>query len=288
MKRKVFAFFLCACLLTSLVLSASASTELPMVIDDAGLLTDIERNELEEKAKSLRSTYEMDVVILTVDTLNGKSAQNYADDYYDENGYGYGNDYSGILFLLAMEEREWYISTCGDAIYAFPDYGLDRLGELVVPDLSGGDYYNAFVRYLDALPSYFEEYGEGQPMDGHGEPNYNPDPYSPNRREEIVYYQPKHQVNIAVSLLLGVVAAVIVILVMCSTMNTRRRQSGAANYLKPGSYHLYNHQDLFLYSRVSKVRRQENNGGHGGGRSGGSHVHRSSGGRSHGGRGGRF
>ena len=51
-----------------------------------------------------------------------------------------------------------------------------------------------------------------------------------------------------------------------------------------GSWKLTQHRDLFLYSNVSKVRKQDppkNSGG-------GSSVHRSTSGRSHGGGGGKF
>ena len=124
MQKRTISIILCLMLLSVLVLNVSAESNLPMVTDSAGLLSGEERIELEEKAQDLRAEYDMDVVILTVDSLGGKSAQDYADDYYDDNGYGYGENYSGILFLLAMEEREWYISTCGDAIYAVTDYGV--------------------------------------------------------------------------------------------------------------------------------------------------------------------
>lgn len=284
MKRKIFAVLICFCLICGIGIPAAAASQLPMVVDNAGLLSEAERNTLEEQALSLRGTYEMDIVILTVNSLKGKSAANYADDYYDQNGYGYGDSFSGILFLLAMEEREWYFSTCGSAIYLLTDYDLDQLGDWIVPYLSDGDYYNAFVQYLDALPSYLDADGERQ-SSGRNEKKDDYIPNYGNNHEEIVYYGQEPRIHFGISLLIGVIAATVVILIMRSSMNTRRRQYGAGTYLKPGSYHLHTHQDLFLYSRVSKVRRQENQGGHGGG---GSHAHRSSGGRSHGGRGGRF
>lgn len=46
------------------------------------------------------------MIIVTVDSLNGKTVEEYADDYYDDNGYGYGENNSGILFLVAMDDRE--------------------------------------------------------------------------------------------------------------------------------------------------------------------------------------
>lgn len=281
MKRNIISLLLCL-LLCSFVLNVSAASSLPLVIDNADLLSNEERIDLEDAAQSLRTVYEMDVVILTEQSLNGKSAQSYADDYYDENGYGYGENYSGLMFLLAMEEREWYISTCGDAIYAFSDYGLDMLGEQVVPYLSAGAYYEGFSVFLDTLPDYFEAYQQNDPIDDYHEPYY------PEYRGDVVYYEPQHEVTfwnvLPTSLLIGIVVAIVVILIMRSGMNTKKKQYSAGDYLKQGSYHLRRHQDMFLYSQVSKVRRQQNTSSSGGGSS----VHRGSSGRSHDGRGGRF
>lgn len=276
MKRRIFSVLVCLWLCFGIVFSVSASSGLPMVIDSAGLMDSEEQAALEDAAQELRVQLEMDVVILTVNSLGGISAQNLADSYYDENGYGYGDRYSGILFLLAMEEREWYISTCGDAIYVFTDYSIDRIGEEVVPYLSEGRYYDGFSKFLSMLPDYVDAYDDQSPIDGYAE-SYGP------------RYQSQRKVNYLVSLLIGAVVAAVVVLIMRASMNTKRRQHSAGNYLKPGSYRLRTRQDIFLYSNVSKVRRQQNNGGgHGGGHGGGSSVHRSSGGRSHGGRGGRF
>lgn len=282
MQKRTISIILCLMLLSVLVLNVSAESNLPMVTDSAGLLSGEERIELEEKAQDLRAEYDMDVVILTVDSLGGKSAQDYADDYYDDNGYGYGENYSGILFLLAMEEREWYISTCGDAIYAVTDYGVEQLGETVVPFLSTGLYYEAFTTYLVLLPDYFDAYQDGRPIDGHAD--YSGDYYR-GERDEVLYSDTgRTHASFPIALIIGLVAATVTILIMRASMNTKRPQRSAGVYLRSGSYHLRTHQDMFLYSRVHKVRRQQNNNSSGGGSS----VHRSSGGRSHGGGGGRF
>lgn len=283
MKRRVLSLLLSVMLLTSLALLVSAASDLPMVVDNAGLFSDSERSALEEKAQALRTEYEMDIVILTVDRLNGKTPQDYADDYYDDNGYGFGNEYSGLLFLLAMEERDWYISTCGDAIYAVTDYGIQKLGEAALPDLSAGAYYDAFDAYLDALPSYLSMFSSGRPVDGYADDSGG---YYHGDREDVVHYKEERSPSLLVSVVIGVIAAGVTVGIMAASMNTRRRQRSASGYMKAGSYHLRTHQDLFLYSNVSKTRRQENNGGHSGG--GGSSVHRSSGGQSHGGGGGKF
>lgn len=279
MKRKLISLLLAVLICGGLAVNASAVSDLPLVADNAGLLTPQEVTALEDKALSLGTEYGMDIVILTADRLDGKRPQDYADDYYDTQGYGD----SGILFLLAMEEREWYISTCGDAIYALTDYGIQELGETVVPYLSEGEYYEGFDAYLNALPDYLEAYRDGAPVDGYAD---NSGDYYHGDREDVVYYQRETSPSLLLSLVLGVAAGAVTVLIMRACMNTKRKQHSASDYLKPGSFHMRTHQDMFLYSNVSKVRRQENNNNHHGG--GGSSVHTSSGGRSHGGGGGKF
>lgn len=283
MKQRLVAILLCLILLLGLALPVTAASDMPMVVDSAGLLTASEAESLENKAQALRSEYALDVVILTVDSMNGVDAQSYADTFYDQNGYGYGENGDGILFLLAMSEREWYISTCGDTIYAITDYCIQQLGITAVWYIEEGYYYDGFDAYLDALPPYLDAYDSGTPVDGYAD--YSGDYYH-GSREEVVYYEEDSSPNIFLSLVIGIVAATVVILVMRSSMNTKKQQRSASGYLKAGSFHLRSHQDLFLYSNVSKVRRQQTStSSH---RGGGSSVHRSSGGRRHGGGGGRF
>lgn len=274
MKRRLIALMMALPVLLCLVCSVSAEERI-YVTDDAGLLTGSERSMLEEMAAFVYDTYSIDAAILTVDSLGGKSAQSYADDYYDQNGYAE----DGLLLLLAMEEREWYISTSGSAIYAFTDYGLMRLEETIVPQLSEGNYYGAFYLYLDCVPDYLDAYLAGTPIDGEA------DNYGSVYHDEVVHYTQEKSVGdiLLTSVIIGLAVAAVSILVMRYSMNTKRQQHSAGDYLKKGSFHLHTHRDIYLYSNVSKVRRQQNTS-----RSGGSSVHRSSSGRSHGGRGGRF
>lgn len=70
MKHKLICLILCLLLLPSLFLSVGAEQQ--YVIDNADLMSSSEEAALEEKAQALRQKYGMDVVILTVDSLDGK------------------------------------------------------------------------------------------------------------------------------------------------------------------------------------------------------------------------
>lgn len=280
MKQKLLSIVLAVLMLLSLTLTASADETLWRVVDNADLLDVAEESAHEETIRLLREQYDMDVVILTVDSLEGKRPQEYADDYYDANGYGCGEDRSGLLLLISMEERDWYISTCGNASYALTDYGIQQVGDAL---LSGFelDYDAGFRMFLNALPEYFEAYENGAPIDGYAD--YSGDYYHGDQ-EEVVYYEEEFTPSVELSVLLGLIVSGISVLIMRIGMNTKRPKRSASDYMQKNSFHMRQQQDLFLYSNVSKVRREEPKSPSGGGSS----VHRSSGGTRHGGGGGKF
>ena len=121
---------LLAVLLIFLIPAANAA-EPDRVNDMAGLLTDSQEERLRGQIEDIAQEYQFDAVIVTVDSLDGKSAEAYADDYFDYNGYGYGTDADGILMLVSMEYRDWAISTCGRGLEVFTDYGLDYMLSLI-------------------------------------------------------------------------------------------------------------------------------------------------------------
>ena len=151
-------------------LPVTYAAEPDRVMDMAGLLTSSEEEELRGQIADIAREYQFDAVIVTADSLNGKTAEEYADDYFDYNGYGYGEDYDGVLLLISMEYRDWAISTCGRGQEVFTDYGLDRIRDAIVPYLSQGQYYSAFERFLDMTQDYLYEAEVNTPYDTNNRP----------------------------------------------------------------------------------------------------------------------
>lgn len=238
------------CLLLLLALPLAVSADNPYVVDDAGLLTSAEIAQLEERSAQFYTDTGMELVILTVDSLDGKTVMAYADDYFDAN---YGEN--GILLLIAMQEREWHISTTGTAIEAFNDVDLMGMEDGIMKYLPEGKYFKAFDRFLSDAEYYWNN-------------------------EEVTDFE----ASLVIGLPVGLVIALITILIMRGTMNTKNAQRAASEYQVDGSFNLRKHQDLFLYSRVTKTAKPKDTDSG----SSGSSVHTSSSGRSHGGRGGKF
>ena len=139
---------------TLLISSDDNSIAINPLADDADLLTDEEEALLLDKLNEIRLRQQFHVVIVTASDVNGKSSMDYADDYFDDNGYGLGEDKSGALLLINMADREWWISTSGFGITALSDDDIDAIGEEMTPDLSGGYYYDAFVTFAESCDEY--------------------------------------------------------------------------------------------------------------------------------------
>ena len=254
------------------------------LIDEADLLTESEEVVLTGRLDEESERAKMDFVIVAVWSFDGKSAEAFADDYYDEHGYGYGADRDGLLLLLGMESREWYISTCGSAMVLFSDAALDAIGESMIDDLADGRYADAFERFLDGCivyASYDHGYGYGNDY-GYGY-GYGDGYYGDGDDTEVALTAAD---GFLPSVVIGVVIAFIVVSVMKGQLKSVGMRNEASDYVRSGSLRLTERSDLFLYRRVTKTVRQSSNSGSRPG--GSSSVHRSSSGRSHGGRGGRF
>lgn len=237
------------------------------VVDDAGLLTDDEASELQQKLDEISERQQFDVVVVTVNSLDGKYVQDYADDFYDYNGYGMGTDRDGVLLLISMEDRDWYMTTCGFGITAITDAGREYISEQFLSDLSDGEYLSAFETYADLCDQFVTQAKTGDAYDVNNMPKQ---PFPLVR-------------NLLIALVAGFVIALLIVEGMRRSMKSVRMKGAAADYVRPGSLAVTGQYDRFLYAHTSRTERPKDNGG-----SGGSSTHVSSSGTTHGGGGGKF
>ena len=258
-------FLACLFLLTAVSPAFAASgdldTSLSRVVDNAGLLTDSQETKLKAQIEVIQNTYQYDVVVLTETSIGSAKTMNYADDYYDYRGYGYGSAHDGMLFLLVMDTRDYWTSTTGYGMTAFTDYGLKQLHAACLSSLKSGDYYNAFSTYLSTVSQYLKEAKAGHPV-------------TRNAWKEALHMLP-------VQLLAGIAISLIIVFAMKKMQQTAKPQLLASEYVKKDSFQLRVNSDRFLYANT--VRRHIEKSSSGGG---GSHT--GSSGTSHGGGGGKF
>ena len=143
--------------LLSMVLVIPVQAHPSRLVDEADVFTDAEEAELVAMLDELSTECTFDIVAVTVDSLYGESAEDYADDYFDYNGYGMGEHYDGALLLISMEDRQWHISTCGYGITAISDNDLYQIEEEILPYLSSGEYVEAIENFAWLSAGYVQE-----------------------------------------------------------------------------------------------------------------------------------
>lgn len=262
MKRftvSLFAIMLMLCM----TLSVTAA-QLPRLVDGADLLTDSEEQYILSMLDEVSERQQFDVAIVTTNTLDGKSPMAYADDFYDDNGYGWGTSYDGVLLLVSMEDRDWWISTCGYGITAFTDWGIECLSDQFLPDLGNGFYEDSFETFIEGCDEYITLARNGEPFD------IGTEPFDAGSA-------------LFISIVVGLIAALVIVSSMKAQLKSVYKQN-AANYLRGDSMKITDSHELFLYRNVNRTRRQTESSSGGGG----SRTHTSSSGRSHGGGGGKF
>lgn len=253
------------CLLFGMAAQAENSDR---VADKAGLLTRQEEARLEEQFARISEKYRVDVAVLTTNSCEGKQPSTYTEDYYEANGYGFGKEISGIMLMVSMEERDYWISTRGAAIAAFTDAGLLQLEDTFVPDLSDGDYYTAFSKFGNTADSFLKEAQGGRAYD-----------------RDHVYREPmSFGLRLLISAGIGLVITVSVMLVLLGQLRSVRPKREARDYVRDGSFRVTRANDLFLYRTVQrrKIEQDSSSGG------GGSSTHSTSSGGTAGGHGGKF
>ena len=235
-------------------------TNLPRVVDDANILTDSEEATLTSRINALieKFDYKYDFVIFT-DVSNygigrGMAASDgvYPADFYQFNGYGYGDDYSGSVFFVNMEpgNRYWWSAGRGKTRSYFSETNINSIDDIIEPYFYDGQYYNGMLEYITLLD---ELYSTGRIAKKHSVGDY------------LVY---------------AGIAAVVGLIVGLANMSSKVKNMKkvafakyANDYVVQNSFVLRNLNEMFLYKNVTRtvIETSSRSGGGGSSYSGGYH-----------------
>ena len=225
----------------------------PLVVDEANIIPDDVEAALIERCDSIAEEYKMEVAIVTVSDFGGLIAEAYADDFYDFNGYGYGENDDGMLVVYKPGEegeREIYITTHGNGSSVF----FQGIREGIITDMKdyliAEDYEKAFNTYLDRAE---EQLKPGTPV-----------------------------IWLFVLALVGAVAGLLITGSMTSKNKSVVAQNHAKVYTRQGSMVVTGAQDVYAYSFVDTKPKQTSDS------SDDDSTHTSSSGRTHSGSGAKF
>lgn len=140
--------------LSCIAFAANAQRDIPpkpsgetSVYDAADVLSTSEERSLEQKLINYADTTSTQIVIATINSLQGEYIGTYAAEWAHEWGIGQAEEDNGILILLAEEDRKIWIST-GYGIESTLTDALSKqiVENVILPEFRSGGYY----RGLDA------------------------------------------------------------------------------------------------------------------------------------------
>lgn len=237
-----------------------------IVVDQADLLSDREEQMLGEKARELAEEWNQDFVLVTTSYAKGKTTGEYADDYYDYNGYRE----NGVLYLIDMDNRNVWISTSGAMIRFLTDYRIELVIDAGYEELKAGNYAECMMNMLEQTESYMEE--------GIPDNQYTYDVET----GKISRYR---SVTLAEFLIALAAAAVGGIIFVVAVRSSYKMKHGKYSYpfQDKGRVNLTQREDRFVNEVVTRRKIQKDTSSGGGSGSGRSSTHSSGSGRSHGG-----
>lgn len=227
------------------------------VFDFASLLSDTEINDLETQIDEAAKDSSLDIVVVTVNDTYGKSNMDYADDFYDYNGFGYGANNDGVLLLVNMDSRTTWISTCGKGIEYLTDSRIEKINDHVTDELGSGNYFDGISKYVDDVKDYV---GSSFKLLG------------------MVYRPFTVFVCVAIALVIGLIY-------YCKIVHSYKfnGKTDPYAYRQNSTLHLTNTSDVLVDTNIVTTRIERSSSS-----DGGSSTHTSSSGTSHGGGGGSF
>lgn len=218
------------------------AADFDLVADGVGVLTDDEYIELNQLAQDITDEYQCEVSIVVIEDTGDDDAIDFAKFVYNEYGYGYGADKSGLMLLISMEERDYAMLAYGYGNTAFTDHGKEVLADkYLLPMLAEDDYYTAFVSYLNQTAKFLQMAKNGAPFDTG---------LAPWIKWLIVIFVP-------------LLIAGIICFIFYSQMKTAVEERAADSYILAGGVNLTMQADQFLYTTETRktIEKKSSSGG---------------------------
>lgn len=255
------------------VLSTPAVDASEKVYDFADLLSLTEEEELYNQVSEFINQSGMDLAVVTVSDYDKacsyeKCSQVYADDFYDYNDFGLDDQHSGLLFLVDMYNREFYISTTGKAMDMYNDVRIDKILDAISLEFENGNYFDGISKFVTIIENY----------DTIGLPSNIDSKYAIDDAGEVYRKFPW-------LIVLGIpsVITIIVMAILISKNKMVKVATTSREYLDKKSVHVKVARDVLISTHTSSSVISHPNGS-----SEGSSSHFGSSGRSHGGGGRHF
>lgn len=249
-----FSIPVCAAETTNNAPAATANTTSgSMLLDDkAGLLKGNEPQQVLETLEVDSSKSNCNIVVITTNQgLSESAIRSYADNYYATNVENKSQTNFCVTLTVDISSRKVDVGTYNPGSKRnLNDAAKDEIREYVTSDLTNGNYAKAFTKFADKTATIAGAIDEDG---GRSKASF---PWG---------------TRILISLVIGIILAVIICFIIKSQLKSVAMKSNAADYVREGSLNITSQSDRFLYSHVTKTAKPKNNSSSGGGGSSGSH-----------------
>lgn len=260
------------------------------VYDKADLFSEEELSDLEEKCISYGEDADVEIIILTHNDTKAIYAEDYIEDFEDQLP-----DNDRVYLLIDMHNRDVFIEGYGKAKTYINSKRIDNILDIIAPDLTDGNYYDACLCFIEMAASYMNDdselnydhnYNIPPQSSNKNEPYYDETWTSSNYTQDTIHTAINMLSNIWVQLIISIIIGATVVGIMAYNSGGKMT-AGSNNYFDHKSPGLIGRRDNYIRTTVTRVRkpRNDNNntGSHarGGFNSSGFRGGVSAGGRSH-------
>lgn len=226
-----------------------------IVADRADLLSDAEELILRDRFLSIKERYDVNVAVCAVQSMNMRTVEESAESYVANES---NLDGDTVILYIAMGSRDYDLfATIGRAEDIFFAKGREHIVRRVQPLLSDGKYYDAFRTFGDLCEDFLARDAEGKPY------------------TNLTVPKDKSPICFVVAIGAGLLIGTMIVGKYKNELKTVRMRNEATGYVRPGSMQVTNANEMFLYSNVTRVKRQtesRSSGGHSSHTSGGGHT----------------
>lgn len=239
-------YILCLALAIMLIFMSAALAN-PIIFDDAKLLTESEKQEVQTALQKVADNYQVDIAVVTLSSLPANVATgDYANTLLDQINSG---EKGNMVFLLNMGERDFYVATDNklrNIIYETE--GVAYMSEAFLPKLKSQDYADAFVLVAQKTGELCNFYAEN------GRPWRQEDGGAAGDGSGLL-------TDVLTALILAGGVTFLVRSALIASMKNVRMASNANAYFSDGSFRLSAEKDTYLYTDISrKPKRREKEG----------------------------
>ena len=143
--RKLYYFLICFIMLLAISYSAKAAASNVYIADDAKLLTEDERDDLQKYLESLDGNLNY-VAVTTEENDFGRSTDEILESYYNNK---YDDTQAGIAFIIDMYHREIILSGYGDTRFLLKKSDEQDVTDNVYRYAMNGEYYDCMLNAFE-------------------------------------------------------------------------------------------------------------------------------------------